>query len=64
MIALMDRTIRGLQRSLAAATEETLRPTMHFPPAWDPYFRDVMNVFDVYHYGTQHFEHHRMQLTL
>jgi hypothetical protein len=64
MIALMDRTIRGLQRSLAAATEETLRLTMHFPPAWDPYFRDTMNVFEVYHYGTQHFDHHRMQLTL
>ena len=23
-----------------------------------------MSVFDVYHYGTQHFEHHRRQLTL
>jgi hypothetical protein len=64
MIALMDRTIRGLQRSLAGATEETLALKMHFPPAWDPYFRNVMNVFDVYHYGTQHFEHHRRQLTL
>jgi hypothetical protein len=37
---------------------------MHFPPAWDPYFWDTMNVFDVYHYGTQHFERHRRQLTL
>jgi hypothetical protein len=64
MIAIMDRTILELQRSLAAAMEETLRLTMHFPPAWDPYFRNVMNVFDVYHYGTQHFEHHRTQLTL
>jgi hypothetical protein len=64
MIALMDRTIRALQRSLTGATEETLRLTMHFPPAWDPHFRDAMNVFDVYHYGTQHFEHHRRQLTL
>jgi hypothetical protein len=36
MIALMDRTIRGLQRSLADATGETLRLTMHFPPAWGP----------------------------
>jgi hypothetical protein len=36
----------------------------HFPPAWDPYFRDVMTVADVYHYGTQHFEYHRQQLTL
>ena len=64
MIALMDRTICGLERTLAGETEETLGLNMHFPPAWDPYFRDVMNVFDVYHYGTQHFEHHRRQLTL
>jgi hypothetical protein len=64
MIALMDRTIRGLQGSLAGATGETLGLQMHFPAAWDPYFRDVMNVFDVYRYGTQHFEHHRRQLTL
>jgi DinB superfamily len=64
MIALMNRTIRALQRTLDRATEGTLALTMHFPTAWDPYFRDTMNVFDVYHYGTEHFEHHRRQLTL
>ena len=37
---------------------------MSFAPAWDPYFRDVMSVADVYHYGTQHFEHHRRQLAV
>jgi hypothetical protein len=37
---------------------------MHFPTSWAPYFRDTMSVFDVYHYGTQHFDHHRKQLTL
>jgi hypothetical protein len=37
---------------------------MHFPPAWDPYFRPTMSVLDVYHYGTQHFDHHQRQLTL
>jgi len=60
----MDRTILGLQCTLASETAETLGLNMHFPPAWDPYFRDTMTVFDVYHYGTQHFEHHRRQLTL
>jgi hypothetical protein len=64
MIRLMDRTIRSLQRKLAAETNENLALTMHFPTAWDPYFRDAMSVFDVYHYGTQHFDHHRKQLTL
>jgi hypothetical protein len=37
---------------------------MHFPPAWDPYFQPTMSVLDVYHYGTQHFDHHKRQLTL
>jgi hypothetical protein len=31
---------------------------------WDPYFKDMMTLGDVYHYGTQHFDHHRAQLTL
>jgi hypothetical protein len=37
---------------------------MSFPTAWDPYFAPTMTVLDVYHYGTQHFNHHRRQLTL
>ena len=64
MTALMDRTIRTLQRKLASETAESLALTMHFPTSWDPYFHDTMSVFDVYHYGTQHFDHHRKQLTL
>ena len=64
MTALMDRTVRALQRKMAGETEQSLSLTMHFPTSWDPYFRDTMSVFDVYHYGTQHFDHHRNQLTL
>ena len=64
MTVLMNRTIRALQGKLARETEQTLALTMHFPASWDPYFRDTMSVFDVYHYGTQHFDHHRRQLTL
>jgi hypothetical protein len=64
MIRLMDRTIHSLQRKLAAEANENLALTMHFPAAWDPYFHDTMSVFEVYHYGTQHFDHHRKQLTL
>ena len=37
---------------------------MHFPVDWDPYFRDYMTVQDVLHYGTEHYRHHRRQLTL
>ena len=37
---------------------------MHFPTAWDPYFKPTMSVLDVYHFATEHFDHHRRQLTL
>jgi DinB superfamily len=61
---LMDRTIVGLQASLARASDAELGRSMHFPVGWDPYFEDVMAVRDVYHYPTQHYDHHRRQLTL
>jgi hypothetical protein len=64
MIKLMGQTIHSLQRKLDGETEKSLALTMHFPTAWDPYFQDTMSVFDVYHYGTQHFDHHHKQLTL
>lgn len=64
MAALLDRTVRALQRRLDAETEKSLALQMHFPPAWDPYFRPTMSVLDVYHYGTEHYDHHRRQLTL
>jgi hypothetical protein len=64
MTALLDRTINALDRSLAAETEPGVALTMHFPTTWDPYFKPIMSVLDVYHFGTQHFDHHRRQLTL
>ena len=60
---LMDRTIKGLRRNLARESEQTLILAMHFPVGWDPYFKDVMTVADVYHYPTEHYDHHRRQLT-
>ena len=64
MAAVMDATIGALDRRLARETHTSLALTMHFPTRWDPYFRDAMTVLDVYHYGTQHYDHHRRQLTL
>jgi hypothetical protein len=64
MAALLDRTIRVLERKLAAESGSSLALTMHFPTAWDPYFKPTMSVLDVYHFATQHFDHHRRQLTL
>jgi hypothetical protein len=63
-VSLMRRTLRALQRRLDHENPETLALTMHFPIEWDPYFRPQMSVLDVYHYGTEHYDHHRLQLTL
>ncbi len=64
MAGLMDDTVRALTRRLADESTATLALTMHFPTRWDPYFRDTMCVLDVYHYGTEHYDHHRRQLTV
>ena len=61
---LMGSTIDRLRRSLARESEHSLGLAMHFPVGWDPYFKDVMTIRDVYHYPTQHYDHHRRQLTL
>ena len=59
-----DRVISSLQRSLDAETETSLRRDMVFPTRWDPYFKRRMTRQDLYHYPTQHFDHHRRQLTI
>ena len=55
---------RQLHHRLDAETEGSLDRRMHFPVQWDPYFADMMTLADVYHYGTQHYDFHRAQLTL
>ena len=62
--ALMDRVVRSLHRRLSAETAQDLELSMRMPTGWDPYFAPTMSVLDVYHFGTQHFDHHRRQLTL
>ena len=64
MERLMDTVIGRLQRSVMATSESSLNRGMHFPTGWDPYFDDYMTLRDVYHYATQHYDHHRGQLTL
>lgn len=64
MEAVMDRVTASLIHTLERSTEKQLARGMHFPVGWDPYFRDFMTVQDVLHYATQHYEHHRRQLTL
>ena len=64
MERLMDSVVSGLQTSLRAQPERALDRSMHFPVGWDPYFTDYMTLRDVYRYATQHYDHHRQQLTL
>ena len=64
MERLMDVVIGRLQRSVMGTSESSLNRGMHFPTGWDPYFDDYMTLRDVYHYATQHYDHHRRQLTL
>lgn len=64
MAAWLDRVIATLHRHLDADSDATLRTSMAFPVRWDPYFTGRMTLQDVYHYATQHFDHHRRQLTI
>lgn len=64
MERVMDHVTDSLIRSLDRGSEKRLARGMHFPIGWDPYFRDYMTIQDVLHYATQHYQHHRRQLTL
>jgi len=64
MERVMDNVTDSLTRTLNRASEKQLARGMHFPVGWDPYFTDYMTVQDVLHYATQHYQHHRRQLTL
>ena len=60
----LDRTIAALRRRLATESPASLQRSACFPPRWDPCFRDVMTLAEVYHYATQHVDAHARQLTL
>ncbi|MCW8379610.1 DinB family protein [Streptomyces justiciae] len=64
MGSVFDRVIAGLHRRLDAEQEAHFSLRMHYPTRWDPFFRDVMTIADLYRYPTEHFEFHRGQLTL
>jgi hypothetical protein len=61
---LMDFAVRRLRRFVINAGEDDLNRDMHFPTRWESYFTDYMTLRDLYHYPTQHYDHHRRQLTL
>ena len=59
-----DRVIDRLLRHLELESDSELARGMNYPISWDPYFKAYMTLADIYRYPTQHFEHHRRQLTL
>lgn len=59
-----DKVIGKLLRRLDRESDRELSRGMHYPTSWDPYFKAYMTLADIYRYPTQHFEHHRRQLTL
>ena len=59
-----DRVITRLVGHLDRESDSELSRGMHYPTSWDPYFKAYMTLADVYRYPSQHFEHHRRQLTI
>lgn len=64
MGVLCDRTITALHRRLDREGNADLARGMHYPTRWDPFFRDVMTLADLYRFPVQHFDFHARQLTL
>lgn len=64
MGTVFDRVIAFLHQRLDAEREADFALAMPYPTRWDPFFRDVMTVADLYRYPTRHFDFHRAQLTL
>ena len=60
----LDRTINALTRRLEGESSGSLSRSMPFPDRWDPFFKPVMTLQDVYAYPTLHFDFHAKQLNL
>jgi hypothetical protein len=59
----LDRVTAKLERDLDQEGEKELARGMYYPTRWDPYFKPYMRLSDIYHYPTQHFDHHELQLS-
>jgi hypothetical protein len=59
----LERVTAKLERDLDQQTEQSLARGMYYPTRWDPYFAEYMTLADIYHYPTQHFDHHDRQLS-
>ena len=64
MAAKLRRVTSALERRLWRETEPGLARRMYFPTRWDPFFKEVMTLADVYAYPVAHFDFHASQLSL
>lgn len=64
MARKLERTVTALIRQLERENSASLARTMPFPDRWDPFFKPVMTLNDVYAYPTLHFDFHARQLSL
>jgi hypothetical protein len=64
MAKKLERTIAALMRQLDRESPASLARTMPFPDKWDPFFKPVMTLNDIYAYPTFHFDFHARQLSL
>lgn len=60
----LEQTIKALSRRLERESSRSLARSMPFPDRWDPFFKPVMTLQDVYAYPTLHFDFHAKQLNL
>ena len=64
MAALMDTTIDALSPPADRRNPGRARADHALPVPLGPLLQPTMTVLDVYHYGTEHYDHHHDQLTL
>jgi len=59
----LERVTKKLEWDLDKQSAEQLARGMYYPIRWDPYFKEYMTLADIYHYPTQHYDHHDRQLS-
>lgn len=59
----LDSVTARLERDMDRQSAQSRARGMYYPTRWDPYFNEYMTLADVYHYPTQHFDHHDRQLS-
>jgi hypothetical protein len=64
MARKLGKTTAALSRQLDRQTPGSLARSMPFPDKWDPFFKPLMSLNDVYAYPTLHFDFHAKQLSL